>query len=199
MGEGTVVLADRQERGRGRHGSPWISPLGGLYASLIVRKQPLLPFRAGIAVAEALCQIGVSGSLKWPNDVLVGERKIAGILIEAVENWAVVGIGVNIGTAPAPGTTNVAAETSVSITPEGLLELILKHFLPSLSEREVLGRYRELCDTLGYPVRMLIGKDVIEGRAIDVDPQGRLLVEDHAGRHVVSSGECCSVRAGLST
>ena len=198
MEEGTVVLASSQVSGRGRHGRRWTSPSGGLYASLISQKRPLLSLRAGIGVAQALRAIGVKASLKWPNDVLVGERKIAGILIEASEDWAVVGIGVNIRTSPVPDATSVAAETSIYIEPEGLLELILKHFFSSLPEREVLERYWELCATLGRPVEVSLGRDVMEGVAVGVDGQGHLLVENREGQHVVSSGECRSVRTGLS-
>ena len=168
-----------------------------MYASLIVHNQPLLPLRTGIALTEALRKIGVNASLKWPNDVLVGERKIAGILIEAVEDWAIVGIGVNIAIAPVPGASSVAAETTAHVTPEGLLELILKRFDQSLSERELLEYYRALCETIGHPVRVSIGKDVVKGLAIDIDPQGRLLVEDRGVRYVVASGECRTLRANL--
>lgn len=193
MGEGTVVLASCQSSGRGRHGRSWISPPGGLYASLISPKRSLLSFRAGIAVAETLRTIGVDVSLKWPNDVLAGERKIAGILIEAIEDSAVVGIGVNIDTAPVPDASSIAIETGVCIGAEGLLGLILERFFSSLPERKVLERYRELCTTLGHSVKVTIGKDVVEGVAVGVDRQGRLLVENGEGRHVVSSGECRTV------
>jgi BirA family biotin operon repressor/biotin-[acetyl-CoA-carboxylase] ligase len=197
-GEGTVVLAERQEQGRGRQGRRWISPPGGLYASFIVRNQEALSLRVGIAIAEALRQIGVNAVLKWPNDILVGENKIAGILIDVIEKWAIVGIGVNINKTPVSGATCVEEETGVQVPPEELLKLILDHFAQPSSQSAVLERYRALCNTIGRLVQVATGRNVIEGTVISVDAQGRLLVEEHGVCHTVSSGECCYVRTGRS-
>lgn len=123
---GTVVVADEQTAGRGRHGRSWSSPAGaGFYGSLLLRPElearqvQALTFVAALAVAEMLGELGVTNvELKWPNDVLVNGRKICGILCEAafVEQrvaWAVVGIGVNltndaVPTAPLVSATSLA-------------------------------------------------------------------------------------------
>jgi BirA family biotin operon repressor/biotin-[acetyl-CoA-carboxylase] ligase len=94
---GTLVTAGTQREGRGRQGRTWSAPRGGaLLLSLVVhRRDPLLPLRAGVAVADA---VGPDARVKWPNDVLVDGRKVAGILIEArpQEGWAILGIGINV-------------------------------------------------------------------------------------------------------
>ncbi len=121
--EWTVVISDRQTRGRGRDGRAWTSPAGGLYLSVLLRPRfsilGLLPLAAGVAVAEAVEEQGVRAALKWPNDVLVEDaapaapaapreagdpRKLAGILAEAASGipgleWVVLGIGVNVSRA----------------------------------------------------------------------------------------------------
>ncbi|OFV87657.1 MAG: biotin--[acetyl-CoA-carboxylase] ligase, partial [Acidobacteria bacterium RBG_16_70_10] len=104
--EWTTVIADTQAAGRGRWGRTWASPPGGLYLSTLLRPPPeavgLLPLVAGVAVAEALSEWGVSTELKWPNDVLARGRKLAGVLGEASSSasgveWVALGIGVNVG------------------------------------------------------------------------------------------------------
>jgi BirA family transcriptional regulator, biotin operon repressor / biotin---[acetyl-CoA-carboxylase] ligase len=134
---GTVVTADRQESGRGRQGRAWHSPPGAnLYLSIVLRPgalRPPLPPRsvppitlaAGIAVCDAVRAAGVAASLKWPNDVLIGGRKVAGILTEmssrgageaAVVDHVIVGIGVNLNLAPSDIPDELAAiATSIAI------------------------------------------------------------------------------------
>src|SRR5207244_353818 len=105
---GTVVLAEEQVAGRGRQGRTWVAPPGrALTLSIVVRgggeALALLPLTAAVAVCEA-CErtVAVECLVKWPNDVWIDERKVAGILIEArpQEGWAVVGVGLNVGTSP---------------------------------------------------------------------------------------------------
>jgi len=79
---GTVVVADKQEQGRGRLDRTWLSPAGGLYASIILQADPLISLRAGIAVAKGLRELGIKAELRWPNDVMVEGKKIGGILVE---------------------------------------------------------------------------------------------------------------------
>ena len=132
--EGTIVVAERQTAGRGRHGRVWFSPPGaGLYVSVIVRpasdgsndENPaaLLTLASGVAIAEAVRAVtGLPAEIKWPNDVLIGGRKLAGILAEAAVQagmlqFVVVGFGVNLRPAAyppelAPRVTSIEAETS---------------------------------------------------------------------------------------
>ena len=196
----TVIVADEQERGRGRFGNTWVSPKGGLYASLILNQTSLLPFRVGIAVAEALRNFEIEAMLKWPNDVLVDEKKIAGILIENVEERAIVGIGINLATSPLKTATSVSQETSMKVSRDDLLELILRRFGSTPSEL-VLTRYRALCTTLGQVVRAEFGGAVanrtIIGRAVGIDAAGRLLVAVDETLHAIASGECIHLQIPL--
>src|SRR5262249_594491 len=113
-GEGCVIVADTQTAGRGRHGRSWCSPPGaGLYVSLVLRPLPhalpLLTVGAGVAVAEGIrAATGLAPALKWPNDVYVGSRKLAGILAEAGAapdgaQHVVLGVGINLLPAAYPG------------------------------------------------------------------------------------------------
>ncbi len=197
-GEGDVILAEVQEHGLGRHGRAWLSPRGGLYASIIMRPDPLLPLRVGVAIARALREVDIYAMLKWPNDVLVRERKIAGILIEVVEQWAIVGVGVNIEQAPLATATCVQGEMREPVTRDILVRSILKN-LEGVLSREILEDYEALSATIGREVRIEIegaeGASVICGRAIGIDRVGRLLVEAKGTRHTIVSGECIHLRS----
>ena len=138
--------------------------------------------------------------LKWPNDVLVDDRKIAGILIENVDGRAIVGIGINLTTSPLKTATSVTQETSIGVSRDDLLELILRRFASTPSEL-VLTRYRALCTTLGQVVRAELGGAAanrpIIGRAVEIDPAGRLLVVVDEALHAIASGECIHLQVPL--
>jgi BirA family biotin operon repressor/biotin-[acetyl-CoA-carboxylase] ligase len=200
-GAGTVVVAEVQERGRGRRGRTWLSPRGGLYASFILRPDQLLSLRAGVALARALRDLGICAALKWPNDVLVAERKIAGILIETTERWAIVGMGVNLERAPLPSSTCVKEEAKIPPTMDILLRSILAN-LEVLRSGEILEAYRELSATIGREVQIEMeapgAPRVIRGRATGIDRNGRLLVEGDDGTcYVIVSGDCVHLRGAV--
>jgi BirA family transcriptional regulator, biotin operon repressor / biotin---[acetyl-CoA-carboxylase] ligase len=142
---GTVVLADAQTRGRGRQGSTWHSPRGrGIWMSYLARPPDdaaasLLAIRAGLAVAEALDALGIPVWLKWPNDVLCRDRKVAGILCEtrwkgARPAWTALGIGMNVHAPLPPGVaeTACALDELAPVTRRDVLERLLPrlHTLP---------------------------------------------------------------------
>jgi BirA family biotin operon repressor/biotin-[acetyl-CoA-carboxylase] ligase len=204
---GTVVIADSQAAGRGRRGHVWLDePGASLLASVVLRPRlsparvPLLSLAVGVAVAEALQAVaGVAARLKWPNDVLVGGRKIAGILLESRLGPAVLvvaGIGVNLAqrTFPPPldgSATSVALETGAPVDRDRLLAALLDALRPQCAalERgavdEVLGRWRARSATLGQPVVV----DGVRGVAVDVDEDGALLVAARGVHHRVVAGE----------
>ena len=184
--EGSLVLAEVQEKGRGRRGRAWISEPGrSLTFSLLLRPSlplsglGLLPLLAGVALAEA---VGVGG-LKWPNDLLSPDgRKMAGVLLEAEVQgeevaFALLGVGVNVLAAP-PGAAALS-EWGLKSRRE-VLERFLERFFalyPLLSDPEaLLGRWRERNLTLGRRVRVETPKGPVEGVAEDVLPDGSLLV-----------------------
>ena len=203
--EGAVLVAEQQTAGRGRLGRAWVSPpRAALTFSVLLRPVAVprarlgwLPLLTGVAVAAAVRDVtAVGAQLKWPNDVLAGPAKLGGILAEAVGEAVVIGIGVNVSTAPAelppPGPGGLAA-TSLAIegaaTPDraALLAAILaglerryRAWTEALGDTErsgVRAEYIGLCATLGRRVRVeLPGGRVLDGLAADLDADGRLLV-----------------------
>ncbi len=203
--EGAVLVAEQQNAGRGRLGRAWVSPpRAALTFSVLLRPASVprarlgwLPLLAGVAVAAAVRDVAaVDAQLKWPNDVLVGEGKLAGILAEAAADAVVVGIGVNVSTEPAefpppgPGAlpaTSLLMQGSPSLDRERLLAGILAGLEPRYrawsqvfgdTERSGLrAEYTRLCATLGRRVRVeLPGGRALDGLAAGVDADGRLLV-----------------------
>jgi BirA family biotin operon repressor/biotin-[acetyl-CoA-carboxylase] ligase len=184
--EGALVLAEVQERGRGRRGRPWESRPGeSLTFSLLLRPAlplsalSLLPLLSGLALFEA---VGLGG-LKWPNDLLAPDgRKLAGVLLEAKAEgeevaYALLGVGVNVAWAP-EGAASLQ-EFGPYSRQEVLLAFLrrLEALLPLLEDPEaLLARYRQASYTLGRRVRVETPKGVVEGVAQEILPDGSLLV-----------------------
>lgn len=190
---GHVVIADVQEAGRGRFGRTWLSPTGGLYATFIVRGRPTISVDAAVAAVRALSRCGANAKLKWPNDLLLQEKKLGGILIEATDAIALVGIGINL--------TETPLETAVSLREAGVavrrgtLAIALAEELAEADGADV-GFYRDHLVTLGQSVRIAAEDGrTIEGTAVDVDDGGRLIVETSDGPKIVSTGECVHLRS----
>ncbi len=192
-GPGTIVIAGSQTAGHGRYGREWASPPGGLYASIVLDPDPLLPLRAGVAVAEALSGYGIAARLKWPNDVTVGGKKIAGILVEAAGGAMILGIGVNLEGIPYPGATSVRAAGGSVPRPDELVVRIVAPLVVPVPGDEIIARYHELCTTIGREVAVSVGAEVIRGRATGIDRWGRLAVRTMEGIRRVSSGECLHI------
>ncbi|MCA1832315.1 MAG: biotin--[acetyl-CoA-carboxylase] ligase [Actinomycetota bacterium] len=207
--EGTVVVADHQTAGRGRLGRGWWSqPGGSLIASWVLRpalppdRWPFLTLVAGVALCDALLVVsGVKATLKWPNDVLIGEAKCAGILAEARPPGAVViGLGVNVsGHVPADaaeGATSIVGAGAEAPRRSDLLAEVLRAFGAFMpNPASVLPRYRELSATLGTRVRaQRAGGGSLTGSATDVDEGGALLID--AGGEIVrvTAGEIIHLR-----
>jgi BirA family transcriptional regulator, biotin operon repressor / biotin---[acetyl-CoA-carboxylase] ligase len=183
---GLVMLADHQTAGRGRLERRWEAPPGAnVLASVLLR--PARPVDTwfhstvalGLAVVDACRSLGVAASLKWPNDVLVGDAKLAGILAETDGRGAlVIGLGCNLGWPPAgelPGATSLVAH-GVECTPADFLDLVLARFDDGAAD--LLERYRRCCATIGRTVHIdLPNGDVVDGLATAVDDDGLLVVE----------------------
>lgn len=214
--EGLVVIAEHQTGGRGRLDRTWTAPpRSGLLMSVLLRPAidlaawPLIPLLAGLAVAEAVAAVaGITTSLKWPNDILAHERKLAGILAERVEHALVVGVGVNVSLRedelPVGGATSLAIAGGVTDR-----ESLAKEVVRSLDRRYVafrdtpgaaagmLAAYRERCGTIDRKVRVeLPGGDTLAGRAVAVDDDGRLVVraDGNGERRTFSAGDVVHVR-----
>jgi BirA family biotin operon repressor/biotin-[acetyl-CoA-carboxylase] ligase len=189
---GTLVTAAEQSAGRGRQGRTWTAPLGrAILASLLVRDPPsLLPLATGAAVAEVA---GDHALLKWPNDVLVAGRKVAGILVEGrpQEGWAVVGIGLNVAVRPEDFPPELRDRAgSLGLEPAAL-EPTLDRLLDRLARwipapaAEVLEAVRARDALLGAPVRWAGG----QGSGAGIDDGGRLLVATAEGTVTLDAGE----------
>ncbi|HSD27575.1 MAG TPA: biotin--[acetyl-CoA-carboxylase] ligase, partial [Vicinamibacteria bacterium] len=214
--EGALVLADVQASGRGRQGRSWVSPAGNLHVSVLFRPgtaaAPLLPLAAGVAVAEGLAPFGVRARLKWPNDVMVDERKLGGILAEssttgAALEWVVVGLGLNVrGELPPElraqaislrdaGATIMDVD-AVAASVLGRLA-VWYHRLAEGGPSPVVSAWRERAvPWWGGRVVALSEEGRVEGRAIDVDEAGGLVLEmDDGTRKILRSGEVSRARA----
>ncbi len=194
-GAGHVVVADEQTEGRGRFGRTWSSPAGGLYATFIVPCHPMLQVASGVCVLRALDRLGVKAGLKWPNDLIVGGKKLAGILIETAGEVSLIGIGVNLVATPLETAASVRAAGG-EIRRGELVVAIGEELGKSRGSEESLRAYRENLLTLGRSVRVALeGGEAVEGTAVDVDAEGRLVVETRAGVRTISSGECVHLRS----
>lgn len=166
MPVGSIVIADHQTAGRGRHERRWDAPPGtSLLVSFVLPPHPLLSLAAGVAAAEAC---GQPVRLKWPNDLLLDGRKLGGILVEAMPEKAICGVGINLTWAP-EGAARLAR-------PRDELFEALRDQLDQWTaapEDQILGRWRALSATLGRRVRI----DSTEGLAEDIGPHGELIVD----------------------
>lgn len=190
---GHAVVADQQTAGRGRQGRAWLSPPGGLYATFIVPHDDLLSVHAGVAAVAALEEFGVRVQLKWPNDLLVGERKLGGILIETDAAVARVGVGINLTVCPVDGATSLA-DLGLRAPRGAIVRAVYRELVSNRQDPDIVDRYRAVCATLGRSVRIDIGAGhTVEGRATAIDALGRLVVESGRGVHVMACGDCLHV------
>jgi BirA family transcriptional regulator, biotin operon repressor / biotin---[acetyl-CoA-carboxylase] ligase len=175
---GTLVTAGSQSAGRGRQGRVWSAPPGSsLLMSLLLRSwDPLLPLRAGLAVADLA---GRGAVVKWPNDVLLGGGKLAGVLVEArPSEWAVLGIGVNVAVDLASLPEEVRARAATLVRPSSALEPTLRELLAALERRlaepasDCLEALRARDALLNRPVHWAGGS----GTGAGIDDAGALLV-----------------------
>ena len=195
--EGTLVWAERQEQGRGRQGRAWESPQGGAYFSIIVRPArsaaeiPQLSLVAGLAAAEAIRECAMlSPRVRWPNDLLLGGKKLAGILTEARNGVVVIGIGINVTTPPSElpdVATSLDAAGGKNLDPLHLTVRVYRRlfrwydvwagdgFAPI---REAL---RPQMALFGEPVHISAGTERFEGTASDLDEAGRHVVRLDSG------------------
>jgi BirA family transcriptional regulator, biotin operon repressor / biotin---[acetyl-CoA-carboxylase] ligase len=209
----TVVVADSQTRGRGRLERPWRSEQGGLYFTQVLR--PKLPpaqcgpvvLAAGLDMARAVERLlGVKAGLKWPNDLLVGEKKLAGVLAQMEGesdrvSFLNIGVGVNVNNDPsqlAPGGVSLAGLAGHAVSRRDLLVLFLDlfearmaDFSSDVSSETAIREWKKRSATLGRRVVVRTVRDTVEGVARDVDPDGGLVIETADGsRRTVVHGDC---------
>jgi len=210
--EGTLVWALEQTKGHGRQGRPWVSPPGNLYVSIILRprvppaRAAQLGFAAALALGEACLEIAPDAAIgfKWPNDVLLAGRKLAGILLESQMNgeglvdWLVLGVGVNLATYPLatdyPATALGAC--GVEVTPAAMLSALARHFLAWYGRWDQGDGFAALRAAwlvravgLGGGLRVRLPCDTLSGVFAGLDSDGALLLDVASGRRRIEAGE----------
>ncbi|MBR4015975.1 MAG: biotin--[Anaerotignum sp.] len=213
--EGTLAVAEKQTAGRGRLGRHWEAPAGtGIWMSLLLRpnivpaEASVLTLLAGIALTEAVQDVtGLSPAIKWPNDILLNGKKLAGILTEmdcemSQVHFIVSGMGINVNTAEFPEelrdiATSLYLESGRTFSRRQLLQRVLEcfeglyhEFLQAGSFSPFLERYRAKCLNLGKEVRV-IGRETFLATALDITPSGELVVkrQDTGKEEIIFSGE----------
>lgn len=217
--EGLVVVAEHQTAGRGRMGRTWTAPpRSALLFSVLLRPATIPPERwpwlgllAPLAVATAVRRVAkLPAMLKWPNDILIYDRKLAGLLLERVDDAAVIGIGLNVTLGredlmQLPGATSLAFERGAATTDRAV---VLVEVLTELERRyldwvaasgdpeSMLSDYLDLSATLGELVRVELPDGTsLTGIATDIDPDGRLVVNGPDGSHAFAAGDVIHLRS----
>jgi BirA family transcriptional regulator, biotin operon repressor / biotin---[acetyl-CoA-carboxylase] ligase len=205
---GTVICARRQTAGRGRQGRRWISPVGNLHASFLLRpgvpaaRTAEIGFVAAVAIAAALDTIlPGQATLKWPNDVLLGGAKVAGILTELVEATVIVGIGINVAHVPPDmpyPVTSVAAQ-GCHVTVEEVLAALMQHFGQGLEAwtQGGFGPVREAWLRRGPSAGQAMRAGDLTGRFAGLAGDGALLLETGNGTRRVVAGEVAYVGGSI--
>jgi BirA family biotin operon repressor/biotin-[acetyl-CoA-carboxylase] ligase len=213
---GTVVVAEIQNRGKGRRGKTWISPPGGVWMSIILRpdippsKAPQLTLVTGVAVAETLKkELKLDVGIKWPNDILIGNKKVCGILTEVNAsinkvNYVVVGIGIdmNVDVPLFPpdlqkGATSLKNELDTEINGAILVQKFLLNLEKLYNQftdgkfPDILNEWRFLSKTIGNKVEVRTRGKTIRGDAVGINKDGILILElDDGSLRKIISGEC---------
>ncbi|MEK6949023.1 MAG: biotin--[acetyl-CoA-carboxylase] ligase [Nanoarchaeota archaeon] len=204
-----VVTAKKQETGRGRFGREWSSEPGGLYMTMLLKEKHIdkvkyLTFIASIAVAKSIIDFcNLKAKVKWPNDVLVNDKKVCGILTETIsgkENYALVGIGVNVNNNKFPASiknkaTSLKLETNKTYSLEMLSKKIIKHFssLHSFYENEnyekIIELWKTYSHTLGKRIKAKTLNGDFAGKAIDIDDECNLVLrlDDRSVKKIIEA------------
>jgi len=212
--EGTVIVAQRQTGGRGRFGKKWVSPVGGLWFSIILRPKirpqeiNLLTFLASVSVCNIINQsLRTRSSIKWPNDILLDEKKVCGILTETAIcsgslEYVVIGIGINTNNRVylfpedlRKNSTSLIEITGEEIDNKALLTRLLREIedyyriLKVGNYNRILRDWKKHCCLLGKEITIHENGETFTGEAIDVDYQGALLIklEDGSIRKILSA------------
>ncbi len=197
---GDALVADEQSAGRGRFGRRWISPPGGIYATMICPMNAGLSLNAGLALARTLRDAGIEVTLKWPNDVLVNDRKIAGVLVEQHGPYALVGMGLNLQAAPHREATCLAEYLDPPGEPDVWVTKVAQALLRTAGEPFDRAAYTSYCCTLGRSVVIEWSNGLrTTGVAEAVDEDGALTLNDGLTTRRITSGECRHVTVREAT
>jgi BirA family biotin operon repressor/biotin-[acetyl-CoA-carboxylase] ligase len=211
--DGTIVIAEKQQKARGRMGRAWNSPDGGLWFSIILRPNlapmdaPKLTIMMAVAVAEAIIDTtGIHAKIKWPNDILTDGKKVCGILMELSAemdaiNHVIIGVGINVNNDDFPDELKDKGTSLKQIKGEKvsrikvlstLLEKLEYYYIKAETEgfHDIFESWRSLCVNLDQKVKIAGKNESFEGTALDIDESGALLVKTVSGEVVrVLSGD----------
>lgn len=205
----TVVIAGRQQKGRGRLKRTWFSAEGGLYFTMVLRPEipialaPRLNFLASLVLARTLRNLyGIDAGVKWPNDILVQGKKLSGMLSEMeaeadLVSFVNIGIGVNVNNDPTdkePAAISLKKLQKKAFSRKELLIRFLNEFenrLDTVSHDKVISEWKRYTMTLNQPVRIVTTRDSTEGIAVDVDENGALILKlTNGSLKKIVSGDC---------
>jgi len=211
--EGTIIVAQKQTQGRGRQQRTWESPTGGLYFSIILKpniqpeKTTILPLLASLALSNTINQnYSVESTIKWPNDVLINNKKIAGILLESEStekqiNYIILGIGINLNNKLSKDlqkiATTLATEIKKEINTIDFLEKLIQtldYYYTLFTNKEytkILCEWKQNSDTIGKQVIIKTKTKNITGEAVDINEFGFLKIKTSTAQIItITSGDC---------
>jgi BirA family transcriptional regulator, biotin operon repressor / biotin---[acetyl-CoA-carboxylase] ligase len=208
--EGLVAVAGHQSAGRGRLDRRWEAEVGtGLLLSVLLRPRleeedlHLVTLSLALAARSLCLELGVEARLKWPNDLVVGEEKLGGILAESLPDprALVVGLGLNVSWSP-PGATCLSEWAAGIGRPSDLVDPLLRRLEARLSQldgsdgrRMTLEEYRRASATIGHRVSVTLVGETLVGRALDINDHGHLLVEVDGTVRIVTAGDVVHLRS----
>ena len=209
ISEGTLIIAERQSAGKGRLGREWFSPAGGIWLSIILYPQlppsyiPRITLMTAVAVVKAIniCT-QIESQIKWPNDILINEKKVCGILTEMsaeldIINWVVVGIGINVNIDHRKFPEDIHENTislkevlGKEVLRVRMVQIFLQEFeryYESLKRREfssILKEWKLYSHTLGRKIRVDMGERIVTGEAVNINEEGALILKKEDGELV---------------
>jgi BirA family biotin operon repressor/biotin-[acetyl-CoA-carboxylase] ligase len=206
INEGTIIIAERQSAGKGRLGRRWFSPLGGIWLSIILYPQlspsyiPRITLMTAVAIVKAMERCAqIKAQIKWPNDILINEKKVCGILTEMsaeldMINWVVVGIGINVNVDHREFPEDIQEKIislqeflGKEISRVRLAQILLEEFekyYERLKRREfssILKEWKLYSHTLRRKIKINMGEKIITGEAIDINEEGALILKKENG------------------
>lgn len=206
INEGTIIIAKRQSAGKGRLGRRWFSPVGGIWLSIILYPQlspsyiPRITLMTAVAIVKAIERCAqIKAQIKWPNDILINEKKVCGILTEMsaeldMINWVVVGIGINVNVDHREFPEDIQEKIislqeflGKEISRVRLAQILLEEFekyYERLKRREfssILKEWKLYSHTLGRKIKINMGEKIITGEAIDINEEGALILKKEDG------------------
>ncbi len=206
MDEGTLIIAEKQSAGKGRLGREWFSPAGGIWLSIILYPQLFPSYISRITLMTAVAVVRaikicthIKSQIKWPNDILINEKKVCGILTEMsaeldIINWVVVGVGINMNINhrefPEDIQENTISLKEVSgkeILRVKVVQIFLQEFekyYESLKRREfpsILKEWKLYSHTLGRKIRVDLGERIVTGEVVNINEEGALILKKEDG------------------